>query len=56
MKQDDENAINNNSDPLFTQYADMDFADAKPVSEVPALAKLQAAQGARQTPSHYTRS
>lgn len=39
--------MNNNSDPLFEQYADMDFADAKPVAQVPALAKLQAAQGGK---------
>ena len=39
--------MNNNSDPVFNQYADMDFADAKPVSEVPALARLQAAQGGK---------
>lgn len=34
--------MNNNSDPMFDRYADMDFSDAKPVSDVPALAKLQA--------------
>lgn len=39
--------MNNNSDPVFNQYADMDFADAKPVSTVPALAALQAAQGGK---------
>lgn len=39
--------MNNNSDPVFNQYADMDFADAKPVSAVPALAALQAAQGGK---------
>jgi hypothetical protein len=27
------------------KYADMDFSTAKPVKDVPALAKLQAAQG-----------
>jgi uncharacterized protein (DUF4415 family) len=37
--------MNNNSDPLFNQYADMDFSDAKPVHEIPALAKLQAQYG-----------
>ncbi len=31
-----------NSDPLYEQYANLDFADAKPVAEIPALAKLQA--------------
>jgi len=39
--------MNNNSDPVFNQYADMDFADAKPVAAVPALAALQAAQGGK---------
>lgn len=39
--------MNNNSDPMFERYADMDFADAKPVSEVPALARLQAACGGK---------
>ena len=37
--------MSNNFDPLFDQYADMDFTEAQPVAEVPALAKLQAAQG-----------
>lgn len=35
------------SDPLFNQYADADFADAKPVKEVPALAALQARTGGK---------
>jgi len=39
--------MNNNSDPMFNQYANMDFADAKPVAEVPALARLQALQGGK---------
>jgi uncharacterized protein (DUF4415 family) len=39
--------MNNNSDPLFNQYADMDFAHAKPVADVPALARLQATQGGK---------
>ncbi|QFY44295.1 BrnA antitoxin family protein [Candidatus Methylospira mobilis] len=39
--------MNNNSDPLYNQYADMDFGDAKPVVEVPALAQLQAEQGGK---------
>jgi len=34
--------MSNNSDPLFDRYAELDFADAKPVAEVPALARLQA--------------
>jgi len=37
--------MSNNSDPMFEQYADMDFTDAKRVSEVPPLAKLQAEHG-----------
>jgi uncharacterized protein (DUF4415 family) len=39
--------MSNNSDPLFTQYADTDFTDAKPVAEVPALARLQAQHGGK---------
>ena len=39
--------MSNNSDPLFDQYADLDFADAKPVAQVPALARLQAQQGGK---------
>lgn len=39
--------MNNSSDPMFDRYADMDFTDAKPVSEVPALVKLQAAHGSK---------
>ncbi len=39
--------MNNNSDPIYNQYADMDFADAKPVAAVPALAALQTAQGGK---------
>ncbi|NOT18261.1 MAG: hypothetical protein HOP20_09395 [Sulfuriferula sp.] len=39
--------MNNNSDLLHEQYANMDFADAKPVAEIPALMKLQAAQGGK---------
>jgi uncharacterized protein (DUF4415 family) len=37
--------MNNSSDPIFDDYADIDFTDAKPVSEVPALARLQAERG-----------
>lgn len=37
--------MSNNSDPLFNQYADLDFSDAKPVIDIPALAKLQAEAG-----------
>ena len=39
--------MNNNSDPTFNQYADMDFSTAKPVKDTPALAKLQAAQSGK---------
>jgi uncharacterized protein (DUF4415 family) len=39
--------MSNNSDPLFDRYADLDFGDAKPVAEVPALARLQAEQGGK---------
>lgn len=37
--------MSNSSDPLFDAYADLDFTDAKPVSETPALARLQAERG-----------
>jgi hypothetical protein len=30
--------MKNNSDPMFARYADMNFTDAKPVAEIPALA------------------
>jgi predicted DNA binding CopG/RHH family protein len=39
--------MNANSDPVFNQYADMDFSDALPVKAVPALAALQTAQGGK---------
>ena len=39
--------MKNNSDPLFDRFANMDFADAKPVSGVPALARLQAEHGGK---------
>ena len=39
--------MNNNSDPMFDRYAELDFSDAKPVSAVPALAKLQAEHGGK---------
>ncbi|MBL8445656.1 MAG: BrnA antitoxin family protein [Zoogloeaceae bacterium] len=39
--------MSNNSDPIFEQYADMDFTEAKPVAEVPALARLQAERGGK---------
>ena len=34
--------MNNSSTPIFDRYADLDFTDAKPVADVPALAKLPA--------------
>ena len=36
-----------NSDPAFNQYADTDFTAALPVSDVPALAALQAKTGGK---------
>ena len=39
--------MNNSSDPMYDHYADMDFSTAKPVVEVPALAKLQADHGGK---------
>jgi len=39
--------MSNNSDPLFDRYAEMDFSDAKPVSEIPALVKLQTEHGGK---------
>ncbi|OYY94544.1 MAG: hypothetical protein B7Y41_06850 [Hydrogenophilales bacterium 28-61-23] len=32
---------------MFDRYVDMDFTDAKPVTQVPALAKLQAEHGGK---------
>jgi uncharacterized protein (DUF4415 family) len=39
--------MSNNSDPMFNRYADLDFSDAKPVAEIPALARLQAEQSGK---------
>ncbi|SJM91632.1 BrnA antitoxin family protein [Crenothrix polyspora] len=39
--------MSNNSDPLFDKYAEMDFTDAKPVFQIPALAQLQTEQGSK---------
>lgn len=36
-----------NSDPVFSQYANLDFADAKPVKDVPELAQFQAKKGGK---------
>lgn len=35
------------SDKMYDKYKDLDFTDAKPVSETPVLAKLQAETGGR---------
>ncbi len=32
------------ADPIYNELADVDFSDAKPVSQIPALAALQAQQ------------
>jgi uncharacterized protein (DUF4415 family) len=37
--------MRNSSDKTFQKFKDLDFADAKPVSETPHLAKLQAQAG-----------
>ena len=39
--------MSNHSDPMFDRYADLDFTEAKRVSQVPALARLQAEQGGK---------
>ncbi|MDR0779905.1 MAG: BrnA antitoxin family protein [Pseudomonadales bacterium] len=39
--------MSNNSDPMFARYANMDFADAKPVAKVPTLARLHAEHGGK---------
>lgn len=39
--------MKNSSDPVFNKYSKMDFAEAKPVSAIPALAKLQAESGGK---------
>jgi len=39
--------MNDNSDPLFEHYQNIDFENAKPVSQIPALSKLQAQQGGK---------
>ena len=36
--------MSNNSAPLFDRYAEMDFSDAQPVSEIPALATASRAR------------
>lgn len=39
--------MSNNSDSIFEKYDSMDFSDARPVSQVPALARLQEQQGGK---------
>ena len=39
--------MNNSSDPLFDRYNAIDFSDAKPVSAIPALARLQTERGGK---------
>jgi uncharacterized protein (DUF4415 family) len=39
--------MSNNSDPLFDRYSNMDFSEAKPVSAIPVLARLQAEHGGK---------
>jgi uncharacterized protein (DUF4415 family) len=39
--------MSNNSDPLFDRYAGMDFTEAKPISEISALAQLQTEHGGK---------
>ncbi|MDP2832377.1 MAG: BrnA antitoxin family protein [Pseudomonadota bacterium] len=39
--------MSNSSDPMFDRYSDMDSTDARPVSQVPVLVKLQAEQGGK---------
>lgn len=39
--------MKNNSDPEYKKHKNTDFADAKPVSAIPALAKLQAESGGK---------
>ncbi len=34
-----------NSDKMYNTYKDLNFTDAKPVGEIPVLAKLQAEVG-----------
>ena len=39
--------MNSNSDPDYDRYANLDFEDAMPASDIPALAQLQAEQGGK---------
>ena len=42
------------SDPDYVRYADTDFSTAKPVDQIPALARLQAAHAAQGGKSRIT--
>jgi uncharacterized protein (DUF4415 family) len=46
--------MNDNFDPLFDKYVDMDFSNAKPVSEIPHLVKLQAQFAAEKNKKEIT--
>lgn len=37
--------MSNNPDPIYDRFANLDFSSAKPVADVPALAKLQSERG-----------
>jgi uncharacterized protein (DUF4415 family) len=39
--------MKNNSDPMYKKHKNIDFENAKSVSAIPALAKLQAASGGK---------
>jgi len=39
--------MKSSSDPIHEKYSGLDFSDALPVSEVPALARLQAEHGGK---------
>jgi uncharacterized protein (DUF4415 family) len=39
--------MKNSSDTMYGKHKDMDFSDAKPVVDVPALAKLQRESGGK---------
>jgi hypothetical protein len=40
--------MSNSSDPAYERFAEIDFADAKPVRDISALARLQADHAGRQ--------
>ncbi|MEQ1590769.1 MAG: BrnA antitoxin family protein [Thiobacillaceae bacterium] len=39
--------MRNSADPIFDRYAGMGFTETRPVTQVPALAALQAARGSK---------